>query len=67
MENVNNKVDELIDYIKNTNDYKMCLKLRSQMNNNKELIDLINEIKKLQKKCFLFVFQRKKKKQLENY
>ena len=48
MESVNNKVDELIDYIKNTSDYKMCLKLKSQMNDNKELIELINEIKKLQ-------------------
>lgn len=65
MENVNNKVDELIDYIKNTNDYKMCLKLRSQMNNNKELIDLINEIKKLQKKYIRGNYDDSLKKELD--
>lgn len=65
MESVNNKVDELIDYIKNTSDYKMCLKLKSQMNDNKELIELINEIKKLQKKYIRSNYDDSLKKELD--
>lgn len=52
MEKLNKNLDELIEYIKNTNDYKMCIKLKKQMNENEDLRNLINEIKKLQKKIY---------------
>lgn len=50
MEKVNNELDSLINYIKNTYDYKMCIKLKKQMNENDELMKLINDIRFLQKK-----------------
>ena len=50
MENVNKEIDDLVDYIKNTDDYKKCIKLKKQMKDNSELMSLISEVKKLQKK-----------------
>ena len=50
MEEVNREVDNLINYIKNTDDYKKCIELKKKMEENTELTDLINDIKKLQKK-----------------
>ena len=44
-----NKVDEIIAVIKNSPDYQKYLILQEKMNNNGELIDLINEVKSLQK------------------
>lgn len=50
MEELNNEVDDLVNYIKNTDDYKKCIELKEKMKGNKELTELINEIKSLQKK-----------------
>lgn len=50
MENVNKEIDDLVDYIKNTDDYKKCIKLKDQMKDNSELMSLIDEVKNLQKK-----------------
>lgn len=44
-----NKVDEIINLIKNSDDYQKYLLLQKKMNNNKNLINLINEVKSLQK------------------
>ena len=44
------ELNKVIDYITNTESYQNTIKLREQMNNNKELNDLIEEIKSLQKK-----------------
>ena len=44
------ELNKVIDYITNTDSYQNTIKLREQMNNNKELNDLIEEIKSLQKK-----------------
>ena len=44
------ELNKIIEYIKNTEAYKNTVKLREQMNNNKELNDLIEDIKSLQKK-----------------
>ncbi len=49
MENVNKEIDDLVDYIKNTDDYKKCIKLKDQMKDNSELMSLIDEVKNLQK------------------
>lgn len=50
MEKLNKGLDELVDYIKNTDDYKKCIKLKKQMEENEEVKSLIKEIKSLQKK-----------------
>ena len=50
MENFYNSLDELIDYIKNTIEYKKCLELKSRMSNNSNINNLIENIKNLQKK-----------------
>lgn len=50
MENFYNNLDDLINYIKNTNEYKKCIELKSKMSNNSEISSLINKIKDLQKK-----------------
>ena len=50
MEKLNKGLDELVDYIKNTDDYKKCIKLKNQMEENEEVKSLIKEIKSLQKK-----------------
>lgn len=50
MENFYNSLDELIDYIKNTIEYKKCLELKSKMSSNSNINNLIDNIKNLQKK-----------------
>ena len=42
------KIDELIDLIKNTPNYKRYEKLKSEMSKNKEIMGLIRNIKKLE-------------------
>ena len=42
-----NKIDEIIDYIKESKTYKRFLLVEEQMNNNDELMNLINEIKSI--------------------
>ena len=43
------KIDELVDLIKNSQDYKRYITLKNKMLNNKEIMFLIEEIKKLEK------------------
>ena len=44
------KVDEIIDYIENSDNYKKYLIIKEKMNNDQEINDLINEVKHLQKR-----------------
>lgn len=44
------KVDEIINYIKESESYKNYLKCKELMNKDKELLELINNIKIYQKK-----------------
>lgn len=43
------ELNKIIEYITNTEEYKNTIKLKEQMNNNSELINLVEEVKKLQK------------------
>lgn len=43
------KIDEIINIIENSSDYQKYLLLKEDLNNNKEIKLLINEIKLLQK------------------
>ena len=49
MENVNKKLDQIILDIKNSKEYKNCIEIKEKMNDNKEITDLVNRIKKIQK------------------
>lgn len=44
-----NKIDEIISLIENSLEYQKYLSLKKDLDNNKEIILLINEIKVLQK------------------
>ncbi|MBR3661121.1 MAG: YlbF family regulator [Bacilli bacterium] len=46
---IENKVDNIINYIKNTDSYKNYLKSKELLNNREDLKELIQDIKKLQK------------------
>ena len=50
MEEVNNSLDEVIKCIKNSKEYKKCILLKSKMDNNSEIKELVKEIKLKQKK-----------------
>ena len=43
------ELNKIIEYITNTEEYNNTIKLKEQMNNNSELINLVEEVKKLQK------------------
>ena len=47
---MNKAIDEVINTITNSEDYKICIELKEEMNNNLELTNLIKKIKSLQKK-----------------
>lgn len=44
------KVEEMINYIENTNDYKNYLLIKEKMSNDIEINNLLDEIKHLQKR-----------------
>ena len=45
------KVDEIVEYLKNSNDYKRYIELKSYMEKDVEINILINDVKILQKKA----------------
>jgi len=50
MEELKNELEDLINYIKDTDDYKKCILLKEQMDSNDDIKELIRSIKILQKK-----------------
>lgn len=44
------KVDEIIDIIKNSDEYQKYIEVSNKMKNNKDIMNLIDEVKSLQKK-----------------
>ncbi len=44
-----NKVDEIIKEIEDSDNYKKYLKLKDEINNNKDLVILINKVRQLNK------------------
>ena len=55
------KVSEIVDFIKETSEYKNYLKARELLSKDKELMSLINDIKKYQKE----IVKGSKTKELE--
>lgn len=47
---MNEALNEVINTIINSDDYKKCIELKNTMASNEELVPLIEKIKKLQKK-----------------
>lgn len=50
-DNILKKVDEIVNYIKNSKDYLKYQQLVQQIKNNKEIMNIINEVKKLQREA----------------
>ena len=50
MEKLYKSLNEVIDCIKESPEYKDCIKIKEQMDSNGELVELINKVKELQKK-----------------
>ena len=48
---INESIEELFNSINNSDEYKEYLKMQKDLYNNRELMDLIEEIKSLEKKA----------------
>ena len=60
------ELNDLIEYIKNTKEYKECLELQDKMSTNFELVSLIEEIKKMQKKYIKSNYDSSLKEELDS-
>lgn len=49
MNNIESKIDELFDELEDSKLYKDYVKVKESLENNNEIMDLINEIKRYQK------------------
>lgn len=49
MNNIESKIDELFDELEDSKLYKDYVKVKEKLENNSEIMDLINEIKRYQK------------------
>lgn len=65
MENVNQAIDEIVNYIKNSSEYKNIFSIKKQMDTNDELNSLISSIKSIQKKYVRSEYDSKYKEELD--
>lgn len=65
MENVNQAIDEIVNYIKSSSEYKNIISIKSQMCMNDELNSLISSIKSIQKKYVRSGYDFKYKEELD--
>ncbi len=63
---IDKKLDELINIIKNSSEYINCLQIKEQMNKNKELNELIEKLKNTQKK-YIKTKDKSVKEELDKY
>ncbi len=66
MENVYKAIDEVIDTIINSNEYKTCISLKEKMSTNTEVMNLIENIKKMQKKYIRSEYDKEIKETLDS-
>jgi cell fate (sporulation/competence/biofilm development) regulator YmcA (YheA/YmcA/DUF963 family) len=66
MEEFDKVLEEVISYIQNSKEYQTCISLKEQMKDNEELIELIDQIKKLQKKYINSNYDSSIKKELDS-
>ena len=65
MEKLLNRIDEVVECIKDSYEYKMCLSLQEQMSNNTEITELVKKIKFLQKKYIKSNYSDEVKEELD--
>ena len=63
---LNKALEEVITYIKESNDYKECIRLKSLMENNNEIKELVEKIKVLQKKYIRSCYDEDIKEELDS-
>ena len=62
---MNKELNDLVDYIKNTSEYKTCIDLKRQMSSNEEVTALVKKVKELQKKYIKSNYDKEVKKELD--
>lgn len=67
MEKLYKSLDEVITCIKESSEYKECIKIKEQMDNNTDLVELINKVKELQKKYIRSNYDSNIKEELDKY
>ena len=65
MEELNSEIDDIVCYIKESSEYKKCILLKKQMDENEEIKSLIKQIKSLQKKYIRSNYDDKIKEELD--
>ena len=65
MEKVYKSLEEVINEIKNSSEYKEVLDIKEKMNENEELVELIEKVKELQKKYVRTNFDSNIKEELD--
>lgn len=67
MENVYSALDAVIQCIISSKEYQMCISLKSQMKDNDEVMHLIEQVKKIQKKYIRSGYDSSIKQELDSY
>lgn len=63
--NQKEKLDEIINYIVNSREYRDCITMKEQMKNNQKVTNLVKEVKKIQKQYIKSNYQEDIKIELE--
>ena len=66
MENVYSALNEVIECITDSSDYKKCISLKNKMSENEEITSLIKKIKDTQKKYVRSGYDSKFKEELDS-
>ena len=62
---LNRALNDVVDYIKDSNEYKTCLDLKKKMSANEEVNALVRQVKILQQKCIKSNYNKEIKKELD--
>ncbi len=62
---MNRALNDVVDYIKDSNEYKTCLDLKKRMSDNEEVNALVRQVKILQQKYIKSNYNKEIKKELD--
>ena len=62
---MNRALNDVVDYIKDSNEYKTCLDLKKKMSDNEEVNALVRQVKLLQQKYIKSNYNKEIKKELD--
>ena len=62
---LNRALNDVVDYIKDSNEYKTCLDLKKRMSDNEEVNALVRQVKLLQQKYIKSNYNKEIKKELD--